>query len=294
MHKVISLKRALIVLAFFFIFSTLTPHVARADSYEYKAYGCTDYIRHDQYEQIVNVLSLAINDDTSQCSTPLHATGVFFGSYQEAIAAKESFQYLFQGEEVYGILVARDGASGTIFGVNRDSNKHCTFSYNYTPGYGSYTLLVGWLPGSDPSVCLAHHNAAIQVIETIVSSAPEDSASAYKYFNDWLCQNVGYDNNFNSSSYSGYGALCTGLSVCSGYSRAFMALCYKAGKYCITLSGTKNGDRHSWNAVWDGLTYKWVDVTWADQGDWINYGDFMSNMDDDWIAYFNAPYCTCK
>lgn len=291
MEKVLVIKKVLIGLVSGLLFAFFAVRSSYAASYSYKNYGSTDYLGMDQFNQIVNVLAAASGDDTEQDTTPIHATGIAFGTFGEAVAAEETFKFLYMGEKGYGITIEREGTSGYFHDSVRNE-EGWSYSTCCHGGYGAYEIYVGWLPGSDPATCVAEHNAAMEMIHSIIASVPEDSISAYRYFNDWLCRNANYDFGFNESSYSGYGALCTGSSVCAGYAKAFMALCYHAGKYCITVNGTKDGGRHSWNAVWDGNTYKWVDVTWADQNGWIDYCEFMSNMDDSWVNYFNEPFCT--
>ena len=291
MEKVLSSRKVVYGLFVALLFVLAMAKTALAATYYNKGYGSTDFISMDQYNQIVNVLADAAGDDTSQSATPFHATGVTFGSFEEAIAVRETFKYLYLGERDFVMAIDREGASGYVTDVVREGQT-ITYTQHISNGSGAYEIYVGWLPGSNPAACVAEHNAAMETIRNIAAYAPEDSYSAYKYFNDWLCQNADYDYSFGNTSYSGYGALCTGSSVCAGYARAFMALCYQTGKYCITVSGTKGGEAHCWNAVWDGNTYKWVDVTWADQTGWIDYSEFMNCMSEDWVNYFTEPFCT--
>ena len=64
-------------------------------------------------------------------------------------------------------------------------------------------------------------------------------------------------------SFSAYGALCKGLSVCEGYAKLFQYLCYQVGINATQVHGYSDGN-HMWNAVkLDGSWYM-VDTTWDD------------------------------
>lgn len=71
----------------------------------------------------------------------------------------------------------------------------------------------------------------------------------------------------NPDTYTAYGALVKGRSVCAGYANAFNMLCSACGLESAILSGpTKENCKcaHAWNMVkLDGEWYL-VDVTWAD------------------------------
>lgn len=65
---------------------------------------------------------------------------------------------------------------------------------------------------------------------------------------------------------SAYGALVAGRTVCTGYARAFQALCDALGLPCWTVNGYQDGEGHAWNMVrLDGQTLC-VDCTFADTG----------------------------
>ena len=64
---------------------------------------------------------------------------------------------------------------------------------------------------------------------------------------------------------SAYGALVTGKTVCTGYARAYKALCDYMGLNCTVITGEVS-EGHAWNQVeLDGKTY-YVDCTFADTG----------------------------
>jgi transglutaminase/protease-like cytokinesis protein 3 len=63
---------------------------------------------------------------------------------------------------------------------------------------------------------------------------------------------------------SAYGALITGSTICSGYSRAFKAICDEFDVPCWVVLGTKGGQAHAWNLVLIDDSSFYVDCTRAD------------------------------
>ena len=88
-----------------------------------------------------------------------------------------------------------------------------------------------------------------------------------KYINKQMCKVCRYDydtykHNKKASelAYSAYGCLVRGKAVCSGYAKAFHAICVQCGiqdKYAY-------GKNHIWNKVKVGKKWLHVDVTWND------------------------------
>lgn len=65
---------------------------------------------------------------------------------------------------------------------------------------------------------------------------------------------------------SAYGSLVAGQTVCTGYARAFQALCNELDLPCWTVSGTQKGEGHAWNMVRLHGEVLYVDCTFADTG----------------------------
>lgn len=65
---------------------------------------------------------------------------------------------------------------------------------------------------------------------------------------------------------SAYGVLVAGKTVCTGYARAFQALCDALDLPCWTVNGTQNGEGHAWNMVRIGDQTLYVDCTFGDTG----------------------------
>jgi len=88
-----------------------------------------------------------------------------------------------------------------------------------------------------------------------------------KYINKQMCKICRYDydtyrhnKKASDQAYTAYGCLVRGKAVCSGYAKAFHAICVQCGiqdKYAY-------GKNHIWNKVKVGKKWLHVDVTWND------------------------------
>lgn len=110
-------------------------------------------------------------------------------------------------------------------------------------------------------------------IEWYVSNV-DSNGSTYdkeKKIHDLICDNVTYDLNapYNQSCASVF-LNDNGESVCAGYSEAFCLLC----KRCEIPTVSITSSNHEWNLVNLGQYWYAVDVTWADQTNYIYYGYF--------------------
>lgn len=85
---------------------------------------------------------------------------------------------------------------------------------------------------------------------------------------DYIIQNTIYDidsqdqTHQKNSLFQAAGVLIDGRGVCTGYSRAFMILAHIANIPAIYVSS--EGMNHGWNYVYDGHSWRYIDVTWDD------------------------------
>ena len=115
----------------------------------------------------------------------------------------------------------------------------------------------------------------------VTASIPESWSDWEKalYIHDYLANNVEYDfegarvnNEMNAANESNagaayntpYGPLVNHSAVCSGYAAAYQYLAQLLGLECGRVSGTGDGESHSWNYIRLDGSYYWVDVTWDD------------------------------
>lgn len=144
--------------------------------------------------------------------------------------------------------------------------------YGFSHNYMNETILDihpnYFLDYSEREFKIAELNAQI---ETILQSCKNNWSCTDRllYFHDWLCEHVEYDEetvgglkDVGWETTSSYGALCEGVAICGGYSKAFQALCKRIGIECyLTTSSEMN---HTWNVLKLADSYLHVDVTFDD------------------------------
>ena len=84
---------------------------------------------------------------------------------------------------------------------------------------------------------------------------------------DYMCKTITYDYDHLTDEdyllqYTAYAALINKTSVCQGYAVLFYRLALEAGVDARIVSGTGDGEAHSWNIVKLGSKYYNLDATW--------------------------------
>lgn len=150
------------------------------------------------------------------------------------------------------------------------------------PGNGEKLILTWAGFPADEETLQTGQDTLYQAVVDAASyiSQAENSGGLYKAVYDYILEHVEYDEALSQATLMGpeyvtadmhrqrsaYGALVDGRTVCTGYARAFQALCDQLGIPCYTMLGEYNGVKHCWNAVYiDGET-RYVDCTLADTG----------------------------
>lgn len=152
-----------------------------------------------------------------------------------------------------------------------------------TLGYNSSTMSSAAFPDG-VETALALFNEEFSKIDIqgdtrydIIKNAHDYIATIVTYDDD-----AAADYSSAQTSYTPYGALINGKSVCEGYAELLKMICDKYDIPCITVSGDgiTNGygkEGHKWNMVQmeDGKWYG-IDPTWDDQDSGIYYDFFLS------------------
>ena len=138
-----------------------------------------------------------------------------------------------------------------------------------------------------PSLTQEQLNAVAQAVadfttNNITNSMDNDTKIRTAY--DYLVNHVSYiDWDQREGANAAYGALVRGQAACSGYARAFKALCDAMGVSCYYIHST--GNDHQWNLVEFNDGYYFVDVQANDSSGF------------DWIYHFSEhpyPYDTAQ
>ncbi len=111
-------------------------------------------------------------------------------------------------------------------------------------------------------------NAILSHIPANISEL-ERERMIYEYITDTVIydsvaeETVKTNPNFESPSFSAYGAACKGTAVCEGYVRFFQYLCYNSG---INVTPVESGKdmQHMWAAVKIDNNWYMADITWDD------------------------------
>ena len=106
------------------------------------------------------------------------------------------------------------------------------------------------------------------VVQEILSGVTSDMSDfeVELYLHDSIVERVFYDDR-GDDSYTLYGALVKGVSVCEGYGESFQYLCRLAGIETFTAEG----GGHQWSYVKINGAWYNVDLTWDDRETWIAY-----------------------
>lgn len=124
-----------------------------------------------------------------------------------------------------------------------------------------------------PSLTQDQLNQVAQAVANFTTNYINDSMdndTKIRTAYDYLVNNVSYiDWNQGEGANAAFGALVRGQAACSGYARAFKALCDAMGVSCYYIHST--GNDHQWNMVEFNDGYYFVDVEANDSSgfDWI-------------------------
>ena len=107
-------------------------------------------------------------------------------------------------------------------------------------------------------------------VKKILQSLKLDGKSDYEKISaiySYVCSHVTYDSEHDADDsyklkYTAYAAAINGTCVCQGYSVLLYRLLLEENIDCRFISGTGNGENHSWNIVKLGGKYYNLDATW--------------------------------
>lgn len=144
------------------------------------------------------------------------------------------------------------------------------------------------------------------IIKKIIKNGMTEVEKANAIYN-YILDNVSYEDRgwwVNNANHA-YGALINGKAQCSGYSRAMVMLCAKAGIECLYVVHKNSSESgHKWNMIKIDGQYYHIDLQYIDMDDsggmdpvvlhditWWLWGD--SNMDKEVYKWDTKKYPKC-
>ena len=100
----------------------------------------------------------------------------------------------------------------------------------------------------------------VSATETLLKSIHDELILSTQY--DTAVLDLDLKNIVDHTPFEAYGLFINHKAVCSGYAKAFMGVVQKYNIPVLTVSSNKMN--HAWNMVYDGLEWKYVDVTFDD------------------------------
>lgn len=163
--------------------------------------------------------------------------------------------------------------------------------------FADYAQIEAYLEGKTAELSLENQQV-LQAAQTASASIINSSMGEYekvKAIHDYLVNFNTYQET-GDRSHNAVGALVDGKSVCDGYTKAFMLMCYLNGIDCVRVCGTAGGN-HAWNKVKVGGVWYNIDVTWDDpvssrpvlRYDYFLVSDATLAEDHWWTPYAHIP-----
>lgn len=220
----------------------------------------------------------------------LEKTAILLDQFQ--LSDEEFFDHM-DNAEINCSLLACEATDLTY--VRYDSEDGLTLFL----AWAGFPIGIDALQEGQEQLLLAIEEAAASI------SSELDAVGQYREIYDYLLEHTQYDDNIQQSTLMGdsyvtsemhmqrsaYGALIGGNTVCTGYARAYKAICDHLGLPCYTLLGSYNGIQHAWNAVpVDGET-KYIDCTLADTGSTQEQTFLFTEEQKNSWGYIEKAFC---
>ena len=281
-----ALRRLALALIIPMAFAGWNPALIEAHAENYIRRNWMDTsVTYEQYQAVLDTLRAHVFQDTGADTTQMFDTRVQLAPGTDGYQFCYNFRELFLGRDDFGVCYTAEGFPEMTAEIVESSAQGFGLRYHASGNVtGVPTLFAGWLPGSNPYECMRQHDAASSVLRQVAANAPADDEAAYRYFFDWLCDRVTFDEEYKPTSHSAYSAVIEGSSVCEGYAKSFEALCWMTGRYCrsVTVPGEGPYGLHERNIVYVNGVPKWVDVTWGDKPEGKDYRYLLYDVDVLW------------
>jgi hypothetical protein len=118
----------------------------------------------------------------------------------------------------------------------------------------------------------ATENLAIDFFSKIKIKSDMSDERKVRIIHDSIINNFSYDESLKNMSYElGDGLRNNNKIVCAGYAGIFKTVCDRFGIEAEVITGIGKGEGHAWNRVKINGDWKYIDCTWDDTLDSINW-----------------------
>lgn len=222
-----------------------------------------------------------------------HVALVVLGTFMDEAAIDEAFDIL--NDRYYLLDMCYHGYSYSYM-----------LESDYQTDLMAFDISMIFSDGVDSATAASWKNdteaALLTLSETLFAQDMPDWMREY-LIHDYLIDNNVYDSYTpdNPVNHVAYSALCTGKTVCQGYSEAAKLLFEAAGIPAYYVTGEAGGGSHGWNCVNIGGSWYMLDITWDDpvsvdgtdvkNYDYFNLTDSQLSQDHTWDSS-QVPECT--
>lgn len=156
-------------------------------------------------------------------------------------------------------VIDENGYSGYIESFEDNSKgKTLYLHFNYKGGVNSFLSKIKIV-----------NNKVNSIVNSVVNNKMSDFEKELA-LHDYVVNHTAYDydnllkNTLPDDSFTAYGTLIKGVSVCQGYSKAMFRLLNAAGVKTLIVIGNSDGVPHAWNMVSIEGSYYQLDATFDD------------------------------
>ena len=213
------------------------------------------------------------SDTSAQNSiTPEKTDTFFYKYYYNQINSRQQkiYQTLEKGCAEYNSVIKLDrepisDVTVAAYSLSMDHPELFWISnYNYKVLNNEYVVEISYdIPSGARDTSQKIETKVAEILNDMRSKNIYREYDKLRFFYEWIINNTEYGDTADSQEITS--VFINNVSVCSGYSKAFLYLCQKSGIECACVAGyTNSNEKHAWNLVKLDNNYYWVDSTWGD------------------------------
>lgn len=248
--------------------------------------GITDFIQSEYDEDYISTIDRVLSSDSSEKTIIVRNRNDFINAIYDITRNRcTSAKICYDGNDYAEVI---DGESeeqfnaifNEVFFIKDDveSSDDCDYLWGNIAHYylelthskdgkAYYKVEIEYYESAEEM------QAVNQEVALAISKLNLEGMNEYekvKTIHDYVVETICYDDAINCS-YSAYGGLINGETVCNGYALLFYKMCTEAGISCKFVSGPAGNISddnetvlHAWNIVEIDHIWYYVDTTWDD------------------------------